>query len=399
MRIVFNKTTGAVLAAGQLMNGDTIIDPTAVQVFPGYNGTYHSSFTLDSGFPLDISTNSLNYMVDNVSLPTTVVIKNHIELIVASSSMTADGVSTNLVTVNVKDYNNNPVVGTYSLDVIANGIFVQQDTLAFTGSSTSFNAVAGNVTGYAAIQVVDNNLDPVANVPSLTLSAQDIIKLSPSGTAQSPLSSVGASGLRTISMLFSEAGMVQIGSVNHTVDGTPAAAIEPEGQMTAYPCVGVSIGGIKSTTFATVNAKNFRKLYVRFKTKVLSTQRWWIGMFSADPMASDNPTTSFGIRFSTSGSDSAWAVYYNDGVTSFISGSGVIPTDNTLVELVITYDPNLNGGTLTWSINGTQIPFNSLGSGGIFTANTALGLVAEVNNTGGNANAGIKMSAVELQYL
>jgi hypothetical protein len=400
MRIVYNKNSGAVLAAAQFNDGDQIINPSAIAIFPLFNASYHASFTVNSGLPTDLIPNYLNYMVDSVVSPTTVIPKNHIQLVPTSTTMVADGKSINYITANILNSSNVGVNGTFNLAINTKSVFAQQNTLQTTGTPSigSFTVISGVVTDTATVQAVDTNTDPVTGVPGLLPSNLVTIQLAPSGAIQSPLDSSGQSNVRTASILFNDGVDQVIGMSNIAVDGTPHMANEPEGAMTWYSCSGISIAGVKSTTLSQIRGNNIRSLFVRFKTQLIAVQRWWIGFFSVAPMATDTPNSCVGFRYS-GGVDGGWMAYYNVGGGSYVTiPTGVPIASDTLYEMKITYNPNLNGGTLTWIINGVAVASvpNCAGAG-IFNGQV-LGITAEVNNIDGSTGVGVELSAVEMQY-
>lgn len=402
MRIVYNKITGAVLAAGQFNDGDRIIEPAILVIFPLFNATYHASFTVDLGLPSDLVQNYLNYMVDNPVTPTTVVVKNHIQLVPTSTTMTADGKETNSITANILNASAGGVNGTFNLAIVTKSIFAQQNTLATTGTPSTgvFSVISGLSTDTATVQAIDTNVDPVVGVPSLLPSNLVTIQLVPSSSAQSPLSSVSPSSRAIRSGSWAFNGNASAYAANMSVpstSGSASSANETEGMMTEYEAVGFIVAGAIYSGL-TIYANQVRDVYWRFKTMTIAVQRWWIGLFSGNPSATDTPASAVGFRF-TGGTDTSWVAYYNDGTTTTAIPTGVTVGNDTLYEMEISYNPALNGGTLIWIIGGVQVAtLSGLAAGTLFTPGTGLDLCAEVNNTGGNVNVGIKMSAVELQY-
>jgi hypothetical protein len=402
MRIVYNTLSGAVLAAGQWSSGDVIVEPSALQIFPEFNGTYHSSFTVDAGLPADLIPNYLNYSVDNPITPTTVVAKNHIQLIPTSTTMTADGKETNAITANILNASDVGVNGTFNLAIVTKSVFAQQNTLATTGTPSTgvFTVVSGLVTDAATVQAIDTNVDPVVGVPGLLPSNLVQIQLSPSSAAQSPLASVSPSSkaVRSGSWAFNGNGAVYASNMSEpNQEGANSPANEPEGMMTEYEAVGFTTGGAIFGGM-TIYANQLVDMYFRFKTMTIAVQRWWLGLFSVDPSGTNTPTSAVGFRF-MGGTDTGWVAYYNDGTTTTAIPTGVAVANDTLYEMEVSYNPGLNGGTLAWIIGGVQVAtLSGLAAGTLFTPGTGLGLCAEVNNTGGNINVGIKLSATELQY-
>lgn len=403
MRIVFNKATGAILAANQNYSGSAIVDPTAVQVLPSYNSNYHSSFTLDSGYPSDLISNFYKYMVDNTSSPTTVLPKYHLEVSFSSGEFNADGVTQIVGTISVKDSNENPATSgqTKTLALISDGAYLQENSAQFTATTSTFTMIAGLEAKQINVSVVDSNLDPITGIPGLIPSFPSSLLLVAPNNVSTSLSNVSASlkAVRWASITFNDGTHFINGMGNISVDGVEAGADELEGQMTTYPAVGVASFGIKNTTLAQLTADNFQSLYARIKTMNVATQRWWIGMFYSSPMLVDVPVSSIGFRFSVSASDTNWQCYYNDGVNTTLIGTGVAVTNNTMYGMEILYNNILNGGTLTFLINNQVVGrITGVASAGIFSAKKTLGLISEMYNLDAGAGAGIKLSAIELKY-
>lgn len=84
---------------------------------------------------------------------------------------------------------------------------------------------------------------------------------------------------------------------------------------------------------------------------VITVVRYWLGMFSATPIASDDPTVhGFGFRFSTSAGDVNWMAWSNDnsgGGTIVDTGIPVVADTSYLLVAIV----NAGGGSIRYYIN------------------------------------------------
>lgn len=89
----------------------------------------------------------------------------------------------------------------------------------------------------------------------------------------------------------------------------------------------------------------------------ITTERCWVGLFSADPMAQDTPHTgailAAGFRFSTNVPDTNWQAVTSDGTTTTVTDTGIAYAASTTYLLAVDFSDN--GTTARFSINGVTV--------------------------------------------
>jgi lysophospholipase L1-like esterase len=109
----------------------------------------------------------------------------------------------------------------------------------------------------------------------------------------------------------------------------------------------------------------------------LTTVRYWIGLFSADPSGSASPAISLAaFRFDTGAPDTNWAVATKDGTTLNAKGTAIAITASTIYELAIVARGTAGSAPTSYDFYINDFPAGSL------TANLpATGLVLGVGAT------------------
>jgi hypothetical protein len=398
MMIVYSKANAAVLAAAEFADGDQIIDPPATSIFPLFNATYHAFFTKDSGNPADLVTNQALYQVDNIVSPTQVQLKNHVELILGTTFMNADGVTQQTATINVKDSTNNPVVaGFKNLVILVNGAFLQNNQAQFNGATSTFTLTAPLETKDVTIQVADATLDHVVPVPGLVPSPIQTIHMVPAQNVQSPLGStqLAIDQVRTARVLFNGGAKFEEGCA-FTALGTPSIVRETSGIFTEYDAA-LSVGayaGIKSS-WNQINGNSFRQMKTKFQTGLATSNVvQWIGMFNADPTNSMTPTNACGFRANAPGGDTTWQCYVHDGSGSQIHNTGLAIADTDPHQFKIVFD--VVALTVTFYIDGSKAATFTV-SGAVFTGDVGMGFGNFIYNNDGGSHQ-LQLSYLEFQY-
>lgn len=400
MRVVFHKTNAAVLAAAEYLNGDQIIDPSAIGIFPAFNGAIHGTFTFDPA-PSDLMVNFLSYQVDDPLAPTTVQLKNHIEIVLGATQMTADGKSTQTVTFNIKNPANVLQVGVnMTLAVTATGGFLASSTVAIVAGTGSMIFTSGLQTSSAIIYAQDSVLDPSTLIGGVIPLFSESVVFVPTPNVQSPLANVvpDISVVRTAKILFSDGVKFEDGMIS-TEHGVLSREYDTnDGTFTRYlaGAGGNNIQGIENTSMLQIWGANFRELFVRILTELDALgASYWIGLFNVSMFGAwtATPALSFGFRKFVADANIFAYVKDNAGTQQEVD-TGVPMANGALFDFKISFDPTTN--VITYFINGTQVA-SFIVSAGLTSSNYA-SLASLARNENGNAHP-MDLGAVQLKYI
>ncbi|MGH7260550.1 MAG: hypothetical protein ACREI9_07685 [Nitrospiraceae bacterium] len=166
-----------------------------------------------------------------------------------------------------------------------------------------------------------------------------------------------------------------------TVEGTPAVLETNDGQFiqnTSLAVVGSDAGWI-STTFDDFRRQHNIQFDAIIRTGLITNARYWIGLFSADPMGSALPAVHFaGVRFDTSVPDAAWRFVTGDGVgTTVAVGTSPIAAGTSYFIRIVAH-PSGAGNVVRLSI-GSILPS---GMSFVFIDNVLTTLPAAAQNLG-----------------
>lgn len=404
MRVVFSKVNGAVLAARQFMDGDQVIDPSAVAIFPAFSGAIHDTFTFSSGIPVDLEDNFINYQVDNIPLPTTTILKNHIEIVLGSISMTADGKSTQTVTINIKDPSDVIQNVALDLDLTATGGFLQQSTVTTVAGIATVVFISGNNTEQVNIRISHQDIDTVTGIGGVNSVISDPVSLIASATVQTPSSSVvqDISVVRTMQIVYHGAIERGIGISLTTIGAASAPADVDRSTMVQYNSnAGAgNFAGVVQSVIDTIVCESFISLYHRLWSAAdAANKSLWISVSGVDLTAAwpDQPATAFGFRYFPHAptSETTWACYVDDGSTMQEVDSGVTVFDSTFYELRIEFNPITS--KLKFFINGVEKA--SFTVAGMFNlgSSQAVRLQMLLRNEDASAH-GVDYSATQVKY-
>jgi hypothetical protein len=403
MRIVYKLTSGAVLMAGESADGDTIVNPTAVQIFPGYNPALHGNFAVNTGLPSDLRKRPSFYQVDNTVTPTTVISKFHIEVTAASYSLVADGISKTQITIEVKNASGGTEAAPRTVNVSTTAGFLSKKQVTVYGVNTEIVLTSGLDTVDAIVAVADNDVDVTpefAPTPGLIGGQSPSIVMSANIIITGPLAGLEQSSriVRTAKIYFNDGLHHLMGIGNLTVQGILEAADVYGGkELTAFRS-NTGVGdraGLISSTFGMLTSQSFQSLFFDLRAGVLSPhiEAIWLGMFTADPTNTTSPTNCFGFR-AKNGVDTNWAAYYQDVTITIDADTGIPIYSGNPVTLEIRM--NHTSGMLEFWVNGfSRI---QILPGAMFGASRA-GLVASTWNLDVAVNpAQIDFGLIELKY-
>lgn len=400
MRVIYNKANSAVLACGEVVNGDVIVDPGAAAIFPEFNGLIHGTFTF-VGAPLDLQDNLLLYQVDDVLVPTTVIYKNHIQIVLGATSMIANGQTQQTVTFNILDTGDVLQNVAMTLDITATGGFLQKNTVAIAAGTGTAKFIAGNNTQVVNILAKDDNRDPITDIGGVNPVVSDNIQFVSSAAFNTPFAGViaGIGGTKNAYILFNNGSQYYVG-MSMPVPGTTASQGYEYDDLatTVYEAGSVNgdLAGVASDN-AQFAVNRFRRLAAQVATSTIIGNYVWCGM-SNGPVGG-NPTPGPAFGFVKDDGDSVWTAYYNDGATSDLVVTAVNVTAIHLLEIV--YDPDTAGGTVTFYIDGTQVlSVPGVNVNAFWLAGTNLvGAEATCNTRNASPANVISLSGLSLQYV
>lgn len=376
MRIVFSKVNKAILAALEILDGDIIINPTAISIFPAFSGAIHGTFTKDSGNPVDLITNINNYMVDDIAIPTDTLVKWHIEVVPASTTMSADGTGSQEITINILD-STNVLVNTavVTVDLGCNVGFLQESQVVTAAGTATVKYYSPQVTGAVQINAVDDSAvignDPPGDYFPGVLPGTAQIGLISNANTPHPGTLVhefhiqpDPSQPKSVPMGTYEDGLVD--------DGPSNGNSVVNGIAIRY----VTIGAIDDTVglatgIGTVLGACDFKAKCQIKFDLSGSVRFWFALANGDPMTADLPAlemAGFGVNPTLSGGN--FYYYVNDGGGGPVySDTGVAASGFHTLEII--YSVANNG--LTFLIDGVDVGGGVVG-GPIPDAGTNLGM-------------------------
>lgn len=319
MRIVFSKANKAILAALEYYDGDILINPTAIAIFPSFSGAIHGTFTKDSANPADLMTDINKYVVDDIAIPTDTLLKWHIQVVPASTTMSADGKGSQNITINILD-STNVLVNTavVTVDLGCNVGFLQKSQVTTAAGTATVKFYSPQVTGAVQINAVDDNAvignDPPGDYLPGVLPGTGQIALISSATTPPPGTLThefhiqpDPSQPKSVPMGTYEDGLVDDGpsNGNSVVNGI---AIRYVTIGTTNDTVGFSTG------IGTVLGKCDFIAKCQINFTFAGAARFWFALANGDPMTADLPTlemAGFGINPTLSGGN--FYYYVNDG--------------------------------------------------------------------------------------
>lgn len=199
--------------------------------------------------------------------------------------------------------------------------------------------------------------DVIRSVPGATASVQgDIAVRSSDGRMTAKVEQIATALLTRMETIgdrkfclirnqFQTTTLQAIGINTPSVNGTPTVNASGVGEYVDYTTAAVanSDGGWSSLGGATTGIQpDFQPcLVTAIRTgAVITNIRFWIGLFTGTPMASDTiPANSAGYRFSTSAGDLNWQAVSSDGVSSQVTDTGIAVAASTSYILVVIFQP------------------------------------------------------------
>lgn len=404
MRVVFNLTNAAILAAQELLDGDQIIDPPALAIFPAFNPLIQGTCTFDPA-PGDLMENFIDYRIDNPLIPTTVQLKNHIEIVPQFNVMLANGVQSQIITFNIKDASNVLQNVSAVLNISCGGAFFASAQCIITAGTGTVKLTAGVQPMGTQIQAVDSVEDPVTFIGGLIPAIPVGIQIIQAANLQSQFANLvpDLPIVRESRVLFADGTHFVQGGLRVNEQGSPTDDYNAGGIHTLYASVAApsQFLGVDDFDFTALDGENFRRFYARIRTQNPNIDTsYWIGLFNGDmkPGWPSAPTLSAGFRFFPQLPDPAIIAYVHDGLLAQSVNTGIAMTSQTEFDFMFDYDPTTNLFTFYIGPGNavmTQVAQFTVRAG--FTIHSFLG-VTVLGRTENVNSQQISLSAIQLRY-
>lgn len=403
MRIVYVTATGAVLAAAESRDGDQPIDPTAAQTYPFFNGFIHSSFTASSGIlPSNLPGAPTSYQVDNLGLPTNVVLKFTVRITIPSLAMIVGGKESQQVTLQIVDGSNVPQNVAASLQLACDNAFVFPSAVTTDGTGlATVTLYSGKNTGNASLEVgsasADIDVSGLIPVPRLVTVISEDVVIGSDLTTKSPFSPVSNPGVmpnpavRTATTIAFVHGTAIGSGIPGITDNNGSFGDDGVVQGTSYS-TGVGAGATAGfeTVFDLISMQYLSELDMLFRIAATPANgpRVWIGLFSADPVASATPLVSYvGLRFDPDAGDTHLQLAIDNGSgTPTLVDTGVTPISGDYFRFQIVPNVSHISGILTAKLfrttgnTETMVFSQNITAGNNPSPSTKMGLVMNQKN-------------------
>ena len=342
MRIVFKKATKAILAAGELASGDVIVNPAAVDVYPAYDSAVDGTFTKDSGNPTDLDRNPDAYEVDSVTDPTDTPFKRHLELVLGSATMSADGQESQVVTVNLKDQADSIISTSMTVDLATTAGFLPLSQITLSAGTGTFVLVSANSTVVGGLTASDAAYTTVAGrkiygaVPAITT-----VSMVATPTVQKPSAGLVSNPMvrRSIHVNFSCASAIGVGTAV-TTQGSMSMENSTKAIGTLFTSGGgdPDYAGVVATTLEEVMLQNRPTMGLLFGPPPVSGARFFGGLTTSNIAISD-AGQFIGVRYDPGAGDTKMMLVAHNGSDLSFTNSNLAPGDAEFWRLDIYPDP------------------------------------------------------------